>query len=91
MSAFSIRHPADYPSAFSAKVSGVLDPKGNFDWVPFNLVGVAMCYNKDAFQASRGHRPVRTLAQLISDCGALARAGYTPMAMDSSAIGINFP
>ena len=37
-------------SAFSAKVSGVLDPKGNFDWVPFNLVGVAMYYNKDAFK-----------------------------------------
>ena len=79
------------PSAFSAKVSGVLDPKGNFDWVPFNLVGVAMYYNKDAFKRAGVTAPVSTFAQLISDCGALAKAGYTPMAMDSSAIGIDFP
>ena len=79
------------PSAFSAKVSGVLDPKGNFDWVPFNLVGIAMYYNKDAFKRAGVTAPVSTFAQLISDCGALAKAGYTPMAMDSSAIGIDFP
>ena len=29
-------------SAFSAQVTGVLDAKGNFDWVPFNLAGIAM-------------------------------------------------
>ncbi len=79
------------PSAYSAKVSGVLDPQGNFDWVPFNLVGVAMYYNKDAFKRAGVTAPVSTFAQLISDCGALAKAGYTPMAMDSSAIGIDFP
>ena len=29
--------------------------------------------------------------QLIGDCGALAKAGYTPMAMDNSVIGTYFP
>jgi hypothetical protein len=30
-------------------------------------------------------------SQLIGDCGALAKAGYTPMAMDNSVIGTYFP
>src|ERR1039458_1272511 len=50
-----------------------------------------MYYNKDAFKRAGVNAPVSTFAQLIRDCGALAKAGYTPMAMDSSAIGINFP
>ena len=50
-----------------------------------------MYYNKDAFKRAGVTAPVSTFAQLISDCGALAKAGYTPMAMDSSAIGIDFP
>jgi multiple sugar transport system substrate-binding protein len=79
------------PSAFSAKVSGVLDSKGDFDWVPFNLVGVAMYYNKRAFQRAGITAPISTFSQLISDCGALAKAGYTPMAMDNSGIGMAFP
>jgi ABC-type glycerol-3-phosphate transport system substrate-binding protein len=78
-------------SAFSAAVPGVLDPKGNFDWVPFNLVGIAMYYNKTAFQRAGITAPISTFSQLISDCGALTKAGYTPMAMDNSGIGTLFP
>ncbi len=78
-------------SAFSGEVSGVLDPKGNFDWVPFNLVGIAMYYNKTAFQRAGITAPISTFSQLISDCGALSKAGYTPMAMDNSGIGTFFP
>ena len=78
-------------SAFSAKVTGTLDSKGNFDWVPFNLVGIAMYYNKSAFKRAGITVPISTFAQLIGDCGALAKAGYTPMAMDNSAIGLDFP
>jgi ABC-type glycerol-3-phosphate transport system substrate-binding protein len=77
-------------SAFSAKVTGVLDSRGNLDWVPFNLVGIAMYYNKSAFKRAGITAPISTFSQLIGDCGALARAGYTPMAMDNSAIGIDF-
>ena len=59
------------PSAFSAKVASVLDPKGNFDWVPFNLVGIAMYYNETAFKKAGITAPIGTFSQLISDCGAL--------------------
>src|SRR5579863_8230883 len=72
-------------SAFSAKVTGVLDPRGNFDWVPFNLAGIAMYYNKSAFKQAGITAPISTFSQLIGDCGTLAKAGYTPIAMDSSA------
>ena len=78
-------------SAFSAKVTGVLDSKGNFDWVPFNLAGIAMYYNKSAFKRAGITAPISTFGQLIGDCGALAKAGYTPMAMDNSVIGIVLP
>jgi multiple sugar transport system substrate-binding protein len=78
-------------SAFSAKVSGTLDSRGNFDWVPFNLAGIAMYYNKSAFRRAGITAPISTFSQLIGDCGALAKAGYTPMAMDNSVIGTYFP
>ena len=78
-------------SAFSAKVAGTLDSKGNFDWVPFNLAGIAMYYNKSAFKRAGITAPISTFSQLIGDCGALAKAGYTPMAMDNSVIGMVFP
>jgi len=78
-------------SAFSAQVTGVLDAKGNFDWVPFNLAGIAMYYNKSAFRRAGITAPISTFSQLIGDCGALAKAGYTPMAMDNSVIGTYFP
>ncbi|HXW82088.1 MAG TPA: ABC transporter substrate-binding protein [Acidimicrobiales bacterium] len=79
------------PSAFSAKVSSVLDTKGNFDWVPFNLVGIAMYYNETAFKNAGITAPIGTFTQLMSDCAALKKAGYTPMAMDNSVIGTAFP
>ena len=78
-------------SAFSAKVTGVLDSRGNFDWVPFNLAGIAMYYNKSAFRRAGITAPISTFSQLIGDCGALAKAGYTPIAMDNSVIGTYFP
>ena len=69
----------------------MLDSKGNLDWVPFNLAGIAMYYNKSAFKRAGITAPISTFSQLIGDCGALAKAGYTPMAMDNSGIGTYFP
>jgi ABC-type glycerol-3-phosphate transport system substrate-binding protein len=79
------------PQAFSAQVPSVLDAKGNFDWVPFNLVGTAMYFNEPAFKKVGITAPISTYAQLISDCAKLTKAGYTPMAMDNSVIGWDFP
>ena len=69
----------------------MLDPKGNFDWVPFNLVGIAMYYNETAFKKAGITAPIGTFSQLMNDCVALKKAGYTPMAMDNSVIGTAFP
>jgi ABC-type glycerol-3-phosphate transport system substrate-binding protein len=79
------------PQAFSAQVSGVLDPKGNFDWVPFNLVGIAMYFNETAFKKAGITAPIGTFGQLLNDCSALKKAGYVPLAMDNSVIGAAFP
>jgi ABC-type glycerol-3-phosphate transport system substrate-binding protein len=78
------------PAAFSANVSGVLDSKGNFDWVPFNLVGIAMYFDKSAFKKARITAPINTFTGLMADCSAVRKAGYAPIAMDNSAIGIFF-
>lgn len=78
-------------SAFSAQVTGTLDSRGNFDWVPFNLAGIAMYYNKSAFRRAGITAPISSFSQLIGDCGVLAKAGYTPIAMDNSVIGTYFP
>ena len=79
------------PEAYSAKVANVLDPKGNFDWVPFNLVGTALYFNKTAFKKAGITAPIKTYSQLIADCSILKKHGYTPMAMDNSVIGWDFP
>lgn len=78
-------------NAYSSHVAQVLDAKGNFDWVPFNLVGTAMYYNKAAFKKADVKAPISTFSELLTACGQLKKAGYTPMAMDNSFIGTWFP
>ncbi|MDA8296709.1 MAG: ABC transporter substrate-binding protein [Actinomycetota bacterium] len=79
------------PQAFSASVANTLDAQGNFDWVPFNLVGVAMYYNEKAFQKAGITAPIKTWKNLMTDCALLKKSGYTPIAMDNSNIGFVFP
>lgn len=60
---------------------------GKVEFVPFNLVGFGLFVNKDALAKAGVTAPFGSFEDLISGCGKLAAAGYTPLAMDRSDLG----
>ncbi|MFF3350516.1 ABC transporter substrate-binding protein [Streptomyces sp. NPDC002779] len=65
----------------------IRNPEGKVEFVPFNLVGTGVFYNKEAFAKAGLTAPFKTYEDLIQGCGKLKAAGYTPLAMDRSDIG----
>lgn len=63
---------------------------GHYYWVPFNLVGVALYANLNAFAKAGVKVPIKTWQDLRQAASKLKKAGYTPLAMDNSAIGSNW-
>lgn len=66
------------------------DGEGYLDWVPFNLVGAGLFVDKTAFARAHVSFPIRTFADLMSDCKTLKSAGYAPLAMDNSYLGVDW-
>ncbi|GAB6936768.1 ABC transporter substrate-binding protein [Isoptericola variabilis] len=60
---------------------------GDFESVPLNLVIAGVFYNEDAFAKAGVEEPPATFDELITACGKLSDAGYTPMAMDNGSLG----
>jgi ABC-type glycerol-3-phosphate transport system substrate-binding protein len=61
--------------------------EGKVEFVPFNLVGIGLFYNKQAFDEAGLNAPFETFEELVDGCGKLRAAGYTPLAMDRSDLG----
>ena len=61
--------------------------EGKVEFVPFNLVGIGLFYNKPAFDKAGITAPFETFEDLVDGCGKLRAAGYTPLAMDRSDLG----
>ncbi len=61
--------------------------EGHVEFVPFNLVGIGLFYNKEAFDKAGITAPFATFEDLVAGCGKLRAAGYTPLAMDRSDLG----
>lgn len=76
------------PDYFSLDV--VANPEGDFEYIPLNLVGVAVFYNQDAFDEAGIAEPPETFEELIDSCDALTDAGYIPYAMDNGETGIGW-
>lgn len=68
-------------------VDKVANSKGNVEAIPFNLVGVALFYNKTAFKKAGIDKAPVDFETLIKDCDALKQAGFTPEAMDNGSLG----
>lgn len=68
-------------------VEKVANAEGGVESIPFNLVGVAVFYNKDAFADAGIDAAPETFEELIDACDSLTDAGYTPYAMDNGALG----
>lgn len=73
-------------NAFSSKISA--DANGNLDWVPLNLFDAGLFYNKDAFAKAGVEAPIKTWEDWRVASQKLKAAGYAPLAMDNSTIGL---
>lgn len=67
-----------------------VDAEGHVDWLPFNLFEAGVFYNKDALKKAGVQAPIANWEDLMSACGKLKAAGYTPFAMDDSLIGVSW-
>ncbi len=68
-------------------VEKVANSDGDVEAIPFNLVGVAVFYNNDAFAKAGIDTAPATFEEFIDACDALTDAGYTPYSMDNGAQG----
>lgn len=75
------------PTYFGPDATLARNTAGNFEWVPFNLVIFGLYYNKDAFHKAGITAPIKSVGDLMRDCGKLKSAGYTPLAMDNGYLG----
>lgn len=77
------------PKYFGYHQANAVDAQGHLNWIPFNLVGVAVFYNKDAF-SKVGVQPPKNFADMIRTCSKLKSAGYTPFAGENSDISVSW-
>jgi len=68
-------------------IEKVANSEGGVESIPFNLVGVALFYNQDAFADAGVDTPPETFEEFIAACDALTEAGYTPYSMDNGNLG----
>lgn len=76
------------PKAFGLNLT--VDPQGHVDYIPFNMFTAGVFYNKDAFAKAGVQAPITNFNDLLTACGKLTAAGYTPFAMDDSDLGIGW-
>jgi ABC-type glycerol-3-phosphate transport system substrate-binding protein len=67
---------------------GTRNAEGKLEFVPFNLVGIGMFYNKEAFAKAGVQAPFEDFEAFIDGCDKLRAAGYTPHGMEASELGI---
>lgn len=65
----------------------IRNAEGKVEFMPFNLAGAGMFYNKEAFGKAGLTAPFETFEDLVEGCAKLKAAGYTPLAMDRSDLG----
>lgn len=64
-----------------------LNNVGNHEWIPFNLVGVAIYYNKDILAKEKiDATSLSTFDGFVKGCTVLKKAGYAPLATDNGAL-----
>jgi multiple sugar transport system substrate-binding protein len=65
----------------------ISNAEGKIEFVPLNLVGTGLFYNKQAFEKAGLTAPFKSFEDLLAGCAKLKAAGYTPLAMDRSDLG----
>lgn len=77
------------PKYYGYNQAASVSAQGHLNWIPFNLVGVAVFYNEGAFSKA-GVQPPKDFADMIKECPALRAAGYTPFAGEDSDISVGW-
>ncbi len=75
------------PRAFGVRQQ---DPLGRWDWVPFNLFDAGLFVNETAFAKAGIKLPIATWEDWRAAVKKLKAAGYAPLAMDGSYLGIDW-
>lgn len=61
-----------------------VNSQGNYEWIPFNLVGIAIYYNEGILkEAGVDPADLSTFSGFVQSCSALKSAGYVPLATDN--------
>lgn len=71
----------DWGKTFSPAALKAFQRDGKFYGVPIDLDAKYVAYNKKAFAKAGINTPPDSLETLLSDCGKLKSAGYTPIAL----------
>lgn len=78
------------PDKYGPDVALSLNPEGNTEFMPFNLVATGIFVNADAFAEAGLEAPISSWNDFIAACGELTDAGYTPFAMDNGDLGVGW-
>lgn len=64
-----------------------INGNGHHEWIPFNLVGVALYYNKDVLEkANVSTSSLQNFDSFINSCVKIKKAGFAPVATDNGSL-----
>ena len=72
------------PKYFGGDKQLGINAVGDYEWIPFNLVGIALYYNEDILsEANVDPASLTTFDGFLKGCEAITAAGYAPLATDN--------
>ncbi|PSK96401.1 multiple sugar transport system substrate-binding protein [Haloactinopolyspora alba] len=72
---------------FGPKSTRARNVKGDYEFIPFNLVIVGLYYNADILAEAGVEAPIETYGEFMDACEDIKDAGYVPLSMDQSHLG----
>lgn len=75
------------PKYFGGPKQLGINANGHHEWIPFNLVGVAIYYNKDILKkANVSESSLKTFDGFVNSCEKIKKAGYAPVGTDNGSL-----
>ena len=75
------------PKFFGGDKKLGINAVGDYEYIPFNLVGIALYYNTDILKEAKvDPESLKTFSGFLKGCQAIKDAGYSPVATDSATL-----